>query len=188
MPKASKDFYIVFIDEVGFMIEPLVITTWARRGHRPIIKIADNRHDRISVIGAIAFNMKAKNYRFFFHLSGDNTNFRGYSVVPFLNRLYNKLRKPIHLVWDSIRIHTAEPVKVFLHAHQAINVFFFPPYAPELNPVEHIWGYIKRHRLANYCPNNLVELRKRVRSEMFRIQKKPDLIKSLSHHAGLNLD
>jgi len=68
MSKVLDDFYIVFIDEVGFMIEPLIIKTWARRGHRPVIKIAENHHYRISVIGAIAINMKTQNYGFFFHL------------------------------------------------------------------------------------------------------------------------
>ena len=53
----EKDFHIVFVDEAGFMLEPLVRTTWARRGHTPVLKVSENRHDRISVIGAIAIRM-----------------------------------------------------------------------------------------------------------------------------------
>ncbi|SRR6266498_3622793 len=184
----NKDFHIVFIDEVGFMIEPLVLTTWARRGHRPAIKISENHHDRISVIGAMTIDMETKRFGFLFRLSADNTNFRGHTVASFLDHLYNKLHGRINLVWDSIKIHTAEPVNIFLALHPAIKVFFFPPYAPELNPVDNVWGYIKRHRLANYCPYNLAELRKRVRTELFRIQKRPDLLESMFRHTGMNLD
>jgi putative transposase len=167
-----KDFHIIFIDEAGFMLEPLVRPTWARRGHAPVQKVSENHHDRISVIGAMAIRItKPKRFSFLFQLSQDNTNFHGRTVVPFLARLYNKLKGDIHLVWDSIKIHTAEPVNLFLAVHPAIKVFFFPPYAPELKPVDNVWGYIKYNRLANFCPRDLLELRKRVRSELFRIQK-----------------
>ena len=185
----SKDFHIVFIDEAGFMLDPLVRATWARRGCTPVLKVSENRHDRRSVIGAMAIRMaESKRFSFLFHLSQDNTNFRGHTIVPFLARLYNKLKGDINLVWDSIKIHTAEPVNLFLAVHPAIKVFFFPPYAPELNPVDNVWGYIKYNRLANFCPHDLVELRKRVRAELFRIQKRPDLLESLFRHTGLNLD
>ena len=75
----NKDFYIVFIDEAGFMLEPLVRKTWSPRGHTPILKVSENRHDRISVIGAMTIKMvEPKQFGFIFHLSPDNTNFRGY--------------------------------------------------------------------------------------------------------------
>ena len=184
----NKDFYIVFIDEAGFMLEPLSRTTWALRGHRPALKISENPHDRISVIGAMTIKMETKQFGFLFRLSQDNTNFRGHSVASFLDHLYKKLHRRINLVWDSIKIHSAEPVNIFLALHPAIKVFFFPTYAPELNPVDNAWGYIKHNRLANFCPHDLVELLKHVRAELFRIQKRPDLLESMFHHTGLNLD
>jgi transposase len=109
-------------------------------------------------------------------------------IAPFLDHLYNKLHGHINLVWDSIKIHTAEPVNIFLALHPAMKTFFFPPFAPELNPVDNVWGYIKYNRLANFCPYDLVELRKHVRAELFRIQKRPDLLESMFRHTGLNLD
>lgn len=32
-----------------------------------------------------------------------------------------------------------------------IQIAFLPPYAPELNPVEYLWAWLKRHATANYC-------------------------------------
>jgi transposase len=35
---------------------------------------------------------------------------------------------------------------------------YLPSYAPELNPVEYLWGYWKHHALPNFCPDDLTEL------------------------------
>jgi len=184
----KKYVYIVFIDEAGFMLEPLTRKTWAQRGHTPVIKVSENRHDRISVIGAMTINLVTKQFGFLFHLSHDNTNFRGYTIVPFLDHIHSKLHNDIRLVWDSIKIHYAEPVNNYFASHPSFKVFFFPEYAPELNPVDNVWGYIKHNRLANFCPPNLLELRKQVKAELFRIQKRPDLLESMFRHTGLSLD
>jgi transposase len=33
-----------------------------------------------------------------------------------------------------------------------------PAYAPELNPVEYIWSYWKKHELPNFCPKDYQQL------------------------------
>jgi transposase len=184
----KKEIIIVFIDESGFMLNPLVRRSWSLRGHTPIIKISESPHDRISVIGALIINLRSRQFNFSFHCSHDNTNFRGYLIVPFLDRIHSKCNGEVRIVWDSIKIHLAEPVNNFFDTHPKIKVYYFPEYAPELNPVDNIWGYIKYNRLANFCPRNLEELRKHVKSELFRIQKRPDLLESMFRHTGLNLD
>lgn len=63
----------------------------------------------------------------------------------------------------------------------------FPPYAPELNPVDRVWGYVKYNRLPNYCPNTLAELRARLMAEFFRVQTQPKLLRSLFDSTGLTL-
>jgi transposase len=51
-----------------------------------------------------------------------------------------------------------------------IEVEELPPYAPELNPVDYVWSYVKYARLANYCPHNLFELRKTIMVELTRVK------------------
>jgi transposase len=43
-----------------------------------------------------------------------------------------------------------------LSAH--IHIAFLPPYATDMNPVEYLWAWLKRHALVNYGANNLSEL------------------------------
>ena len=35
---------------------------------------------------------------------------------------------------------------------------YLPAYAPELNPVEYLWGHWKHHELPNVCPHDLWQL------------------------------
>ncbi len=181
-----KCSYIVFIDEAGFMLNPLVRRTWAPRGKTPVIKVF-KPHERISVIGAMTLELKTKRFGFQFHLLPDNANFYGEDIAEFIKGIRRNLRGPITLLWDMIEIHRAKPVINYVAKHHTVRVEYFPPYAPELNPVDQIWSYVKYGRLANYCPDSLTELRERITTEFDRLKKRPDLLESLFHHTGLPL-
>jgi transposase len=176
--------YIVFVDEAGFMLAPLRRRTWAPRGQTPVITLS-HPHGRISAAAAIAISPRRRHFGFYFHLLPNNINFRGDSVARFIADVHRRIGGPITLVWDSIPIHSAKHVREFLASHRRIVVEPFPQYAPEINPVDNVWGYVKYDRLANYTPRNLDELRKRVTAEFRRLQKRPDLLASLFNRTGL---
>lgn len=178
---------IVFIDESGFMLAPLVRRTWAPRGCRPVIKIAEP-HERISVIGAISISQGRKRFGFSFRLLEDNANFQGASLVQFLEDLRRKIREAITLLWDEIPIHRSKPVIDYLRRHRTIVAEGLPPYAPELNPVDYVWSYVKWGRSPNYAPPDLIELRRRITAEFRRLQKRPDLLNSFLQRTGLSAD
>ena len=184
---SRRHAYIVFVDEAGFMLGPTVRRTWAPRGHTPVINVADPHH-RISVIGAISVSPKRRHFAFHFHLSQDDANFHGPCVACFLEHLRLKINGPITLLWDEIAIHRTKPVIDYLHRHRKMIVEPFPPYAPELNPVDNVWGYVKYNRLANYAPMDLATLRERITTEFRRLQKRPDLLKSFYRRTGLSFD
>ena len=43
---------------------------------------------------------------------------------------------------------------------------YLPAYAPDMNPVECIWGYLKHHAMPNYCARDLGDLAYRARSNL----------------------
>ena len=184
--KVARRAHLVFIDECGFMMEPIVRRTWAPRGQTPVIKIA-NPHGRISTIGALTISPVRSRFGFYFHLLADNANFRGDSIVDFIDSVRHRIEKPLIVLWDQIPFHRSEPVDRYARQHKDVVIELFPPYAPELNPVDYVWAYVKYGRLANYCPRNLEELRKRVTSELSRLKTRPDLLKSFFHATGLEL-
>jgi transposase len=184
---ARRHAYIVFVDEAGFMLGPTLRRTWAPRGHTPVIKITEPHH-RISVIGAISVSPRRRHFAFHFRLSPDDANFHGPCVAHFLEYLRRKINSPITLLCDSIAIHRSKPVVYYLHRNRQIVLEPFPPYAPELNPVDNAWGYVKYNRLANYAPTDLVTLRKSITAEFRRLQNRQDLLEAFFARTGLSLE
>jgi DDE superfamily endonuclease len=52
----------------------------------------------------------------------------------------------------------ARGVRICHRALGRLAIEWLPGYAPELNPVEYIWGYWKHHELPNFCPRDFGEL------------------------------
>lgn len=149
----------MFIDETGFMLGPLVRRTWAPRGKTPVIRVT-TPHERISGIGAMTIRRSPLHFGFHFHLLPDNLNFEGHSTAAFLSHLRQRLRGPITLIWDQISIHSAAPVKEFLSMNPSMEVVELPPYAPELNPVDYVWSYVK-HAIVRTTYSNCAKLSRR---------------------------
>ena len=80
-------------------------------------------------------------------------------IIEFLQHLLRHLRRPLLVIWDGLPGHRRGLVRDFV-ADQGnrLTVEFLPGYAPELNPVEHIWSYLKKHVIPNLCPRELWEL------------------------------
>ncbi len=69
----------------------------------------------------------------------------------------------------------------------AIVLEYLPAYAPELNPVEYIWGYWKKHELPNLCAKDLVELGAYGRAALRRMRRRPALVASFWKQTELSL-
>ena len=63
------------------------------------------------------------------------------------------------IIWDGLPVHRSRLVREFVASLAGhIHLEYLPAYAPELNPVEYIWGYCKQHELPNLCPKLEVEV------------------------------
>ncbi len=69
-----------------------------------------------------------------------------------LRHLLRHLPGKLLVVWDGLPAHRARVVSDFIAAQRGRLVIEWPPgYAPELNPVDYIWGYWKNHELPNFA-------------------------------------
>jgi transposase len=183
----ARRSYLAFVDEAGFMLEPIVRRTWSPRGKTPVHRIG-NPHSRISAIAAITIGPSRGSVGLLYGLLEDNQNYQGPTVVQFLRTARSTLRGPITVVWDRIPIHECEEVDEYVAEVGDVVVEPFPPHAPELNPADGIWRYVKYGRLPNYTPSDLDVLRAKVTEELDRLRGRSELLKSFVRFTRLPID
>lgn len=107
-------------------------------------------------------------------------------VVEFLANLVQPLPGPLLIVWDRLPAHRSALVAEFVQFLQGQMVLeYLPAYAPELNPVEYLWGHWKHHELPNVCPKDLWQLQEGARRTLHRLRRRPRLITAFWKQASL---
>ncbi|MFH1679726.1 MAG: IS630 family transposase [Candidatus Eisenbacteria bacterium] len=175
---------IVFVDESGFSEAPVIRRTWAPRGRTPVLRPRLRHWRRMSAIGALAYRSQGKKARVFLSLrSGPVVS---EEVVRFLNHLARHVRGPAVIVWDRLNIHRSFLVRAWFAGHSRFQVEFLPAYAPELNPVEGLWSWLKGSQLANVCEDSLDPILQLVRRGTRRVRRRPDLLQGFLEKSGLS--
>jgi transposase len=177
---------LVFLDESGFQLTPTVRRTLAPRGHTPILKCWDNR-DKISAISAIVLSPRRYLPDLVFELLPDKKNVHAEEIVAFLKQLRERLPR-FTVIWDRSSIHwKSRLVRAYLAEHPEIVVEDFPGYAPELNPDELVWGWVKYSELCNLAAANLGHLREAVTAALVELKTHAYMLWDFVTHTKLPL-
>jgi hypothetical protein len=145
----------VFLDESGYLLQPLRRRVWAPTGKTPIQQVW-NRHDRITALAAISRAPWADRLGLYYELLDHNA--RAADFVRFLREIHAHLHRPIILVCDRLRAHRSAVHQLQEDGAAWLQVEWLPAYAPELDPVENVWNQSKYGDLANVIPNDIGEL------------------------------
>ena len=163
---------------------PLVRRTWAPRGKTPILYQRTRSYKKVSAITALCLCPDQKKIHLYFRLHV-NSSITAVVVKQFLQLLFRQLPAPLILVWDRLKAHRAHVVQhLFSRKLNRYNVFF-PPYAPELNPVEYVWGYLKMNPLGNMPVPDVTELATLARKNGRCLRHKQTLLHSFLKHSSL---
>ena len=102
----------------------------------------------------------------------------GPQVVRFVQHLLRHIPGKLLIIWDGARIHRCTAVKEFLVAGGSARVHLerLPPYAPELDPDEGIWCYLKQVELRNVICQDGEELHYELRLATARLHHKTHVI------------
>ena len=158
---------------------PPVTRTWAPRGETPQLEF-HFAWGKLAVIAGVTW------WRFYFRLYPGTI--RAPQVVDFLRHLLRQLRGRLLVIWDGLAAHRSRKVRRFLESTDGrLIVARLPAYAPELNPTEYVWGHLKRHALANFCPANWADLTEQARRKLRRAQRRVSLVRAFWHQAELSL-
>jgi transposase len=178
---------VVFLDESGFLLTPTVRRTLAPRGRTPVLP-AWQRHDRISTISCVTMGTGAARLGLYFELMPAGLNVRAEDIVAFLRQLRRELPGPLTVVWDRHNIHSrSRLVKEWLAGESDIVTEDLPGYAPELNPDEMVWAWLKYGRLANLSARDVVELRDHLVTELEWAAFDGELLAGFFNHAHLGV-
>ena len=85
-------------------------------------------------------------------------------LLVFLREAFPDHPRPLVVVLDSASIHTSHAVKEADLAAEGIVLEYLPPYSPELNRIEPLFGAIKHHDLPARSYASLADLYQAVRS------------------------
>lgn len=171
-----------FLDESGISERPTVRRTWALRGKTPVIASTGSWSVR-TVVGVITCTPKGDEPKLYIRIF--NGSIHKEETVRFLKELKNHVRTDLLLIWDRLAAHRSKIVQEYVASHSWLKTEHFPPYAPELNPVEYVWATAKNHDLANIYPEGLKQLDDHIRRMKRRLRRRVDILKGFLKKSSL---
>ena len=169
----------MFVDEAGFYQLPAAVRTYAPRGETPVLRAPLN-YDNLSAISGIT--QAGKLYMRVFEQS-----ISGEQVTQFLRHILREVSGKLTVVWDGLPAHWGSKVRTFLSegAARRLRLEQLPSYAPDLNPDEGVWNWLKNVEMKNLCCRSIDRLKTELRRAKERLRHKTPIIKSFFQEVGL---
>jgi transposase len=162
---------IYFWDESGFRADAVQGTTWGVKGQTPVIEVPGKRQ---TISAASAVNSKG-GFWFATYQGGMNAEL----FVAMLKLIMRGRRRPLYLILDSLPAHKAKMVSDYVEGTDGkLKLFYLPGYAPELNPDELVWSYVKRTGTAKRPIGLNESLQDHIEADLMNLQNDPALIRS----------
>ena len=135
----GKRLRVYFQDESRFGQQGTTTNVWAKKGSRPSA-LRQTEYEYLWVLGAVCPETG--------HAEGLLSPQLNTKIINiFLQQFSQTIPAEEHgvMVWDGAGFHTSKQLKVPDH----VTLVQLPAYSPELNPIENLWHYLKRHFWSN---------------------------------------
>jgi len=111
----------------------------------------------------------------------------GQQFCEFLRQLFEAYsERRLVVVLDNATYHGTKAVRSLLDEHRDhVHVIWLPPYSPELNLIEGLWGYLKRSALNNYFFGDIELLEAAIHEAFSELQQHPETALSLAYNTNL---
>jgi transposase len=162
---------VFFWDESGFRADAVHGRTWGVKGQTPVVERPGQRQ---SISAASAVNARGGFWSCTYEggLTAD-------LFVGLLRKMVRHRPKPVHLVVDGLPAHKTKLVKDYVQSTKGrLTLHFLPGYAPELNPDELVWSYVKRTGMARAPLRKGESLRDKIDGQLAAIKSAPRLVRS----------
>ena len=166
---------LYFEDEAGVSLTPVLGKTWCPKGKGVTVHVTGKRgglcvSSAISLRGHLVFRIERGRV---------NTA----TFLEFLTQIrQHHLRRKVIVVVDRGPAHISGGMKKNAIKHEkSFALYYLPPYSPELNPTEHVWGYLKERKMKTHTAKTREELKSKTLASMRSIQMQPSLVRSFFH-------
>jgi len=138
-------------DEDGLYLQATTCQVWSPVGHTPIVR-ADPGQAKTNFYGSL--NLQ----------TGQEIAMRSDLMNAEVSAQYLELcleaypDVPILLFWDRAPWHRGQSIDKVLEENPRLEIIFFPPANPDLNPQEHVWKAVRREVSHNHLETRLPEL------------------------------
>jgi transposase len=127
---------LIFLDESGANLQMAPLYGRGHGSERVAEAVPFNRGNRFTMLSAISFEkVEAALY--------GEWAANGEIFLNFINKSLRPVLKSRHVViMDNVAFHQVVGVKEAIESTGA-RLIYLPPYSPDLNPIEQMWGKIK---------------------------------------------
>ena len=171
---AKENAIIYFGDETGMRSDHQAGRSYAPKGETPVIKKTGQRFS-LNMISAIS----NQGHLQFMIIDG---RFNSEVFETFLRQMIKYSRQKIYFVTDGHPAHKTKKLNEWLSANtNKIEVFFLPPYSPELNPQEYVNQDVKTNIIGKKRPINKTQMRTNVEDFMYKRKNDRKQVKKYFH-------
>lgn len=165
-------------DETGLRSDQTRHRGYAPKGVTPVVLLPARRKS-LSILSAITNQGKV---RFMIYKGA----LKPETLITFMGRLTRDAQQKIFLILDNLNVHKAAKVRNWVALRQeAIEIFFLPPYSPELNPDEYLNGDFKRAVYSDIPARDQEALHRQALGHLRRIQKLPARVAAYFQHPSI---
>jgi transposase len=162
-------------DETGIDNQVHYQRGYAPKGSPPVICV-DSKQERVNMMSAINNHGKIR-----FMIFEENMNQQ--RLIEFMRRMIYDVPQKVFLILDNLRVHHGKKVQAWLAKHRyRIEVFYLPPYSPELNPDEYFNHALKIDVHKSINPRTKADIRHKAESFVRRLQRCSDKVCAFFMH------
>jgi DDE superfamily endonuclease len=184
----AQQAHVIFADESGLLMAPLVRRTWAPRGQRPVLRQRGRHREKVSVAAALWWAPWRRRQLGLIFQTLVDAYFNNHRSAVFLELILREIPNRIVVIWDGGNMHKGDPIREAVERFRPrLTLERLPPYAPMLNPVEPLWSWLKYSRLCNAAPANAPELNRTVLSELAQVSNDQEFLRGMWHGSELPL-
>ena len=160
---------VFFGDEAGVRSDYHSGTTWGEVGSTPVVRGTGQRRS-LNMISAVSAKGKL-------HFTFVEGKMNADAFICYLKKLLHDIRGKIFLIVDGHPSHKATKVRQFVASTKGrLELYFLPPYSPELNPDEWVWKNVKTDHVGKMAVQSVAEMRSAIEGAIDRLRSTKDIV------------